>query len=471
MKKAKKIMAVLLASVLVCNLSTLSAQAAKKKANVQSVTITKPDTTTLVLKKKKGYKLKIKVKTTGQISKKVSFKSSNAKVIRVNSKGKLTALKNGTAKITVRSKADSKKKDTLTVKVGIPVSSVQLNKTQINGTVGEKIKLEASVSPAKATVKTVSFKSNNSAVVTVTKKGGLTLVAEGSAKITATAKDGSGKKAVCQVNVKKSDTSGTPPTEEKIPQYEGYTLKWHDEFEGDKLNEDDWNYETHEPGWVNNELQAYVKSDQNIYLKDGKLVIKPIKTGEGENASYTSGRINTQNKHDFTYGRFEVKAKVPTGAGYLPAFWMMPTDENLYGQWPRCGEIDIMEVMGSDISKAYGMIHYGNPHSESQGTKVLTDGNYSDEYHVFSCEWEPGSITWYIDGELYHHENDWYSTTVGQGTISYPAPFDQPFYMILNLAVGGSWVGYPDENTDFENQSFMVDWVRAYQKDSYIDGV
>ncbi len=479
MKNGKRIMAVVLASVLVFSLSMPPVQAAKKKtkAKVYSVTITKPDTTTLVLKKKKTYKLKTKVKATGKISKKVTFKSSNPKVVKVSSKGKLTAVKNGTAKITVRSKANSKKKDTLTVKVGTPVSKIKLNKTQINGTVGQKVQLKKSVSPSKATVKTVSFKSSNTAVAKVNSKGEVRLVKEGTAKVTATAKDGSGKKAVCRVVVKKKATSEAektteePGTEDKIPEYEGYTLQWHDEFDGDKLNENDWNYETHEPGWVNNELQAYVKSDENVYVKDGKLVIKPVKTGEGENATYTSGRINTQNKHDFTYGRFEVRAKVPTGKGYLPAFWMMPTNENLYGQWPRCGEIDIMEVMGSDVSKAYGTIHYGNPHSESQGTKVLTKGNFADEYHVFSCEWEPGSIKWYMDGELYHQENDWHSTTVGQGTVSYPAPFDQPFYMILNLAVGGSWVGYPDETTDFENQAFVVDWVRAYQKESYDENV
>ena len=166
-----------------------------------------------------------------------------------------------------------------------------------------------------------------------------------------------------------------------------------------------------------------------------------------------------------------MRAKVPDGQGYLPAFWMMPTNENLYGQWPRCGEIDIMEVMGQNTKKAYGTIHYGNPHSESQGTSVLDQGSYSDEYHTFSCEWAPGSIKWYVDGILYHEENDWYSTTVGQGTITYPAPFDQPFYMILNLAVGGSWVGNPDDTTDFEHAAFVVDYVKAYQKSSYDENV
>ena len=223
--------------------------------------------------------------------------------------------------------------------------------------------------------------------------------------------------------------------------------------------------ETHEPGWVNEELQAYVDNTDNIYVQDGNLVIKPIKKVDGEgNATYTSGRINTQGKHDFTYGLFETRVKVPTGKGYLPAFWMMPTNENLYGQWPRCGEIDIMEVMGDNTKKAYGTIHYGNPHGQAQGTKVITEGDFSSQYHTYAVEWEPGKIVWYVDGIKYHEAKDWYSTTEGQGTVAYPAPFDQPFYMILNLAIGGSWVGYPDETTTYDDQAFTVDYVKAYQK-------
>ena len=189
--------------------------------------------------------------------------------------------------------------------------------------------------------------------------------------------------------------------------------------------------------------------------------------------SYTSGRISTQNLKTFTYGRFEVRAKVPNGQGYLPAFWLMANDENVYGQWPRCGEIDCMEVMGQDTNKLYGTIHYGNPHAESQGTYTIKDGekSFSDDFHTFTCDWEPGKITWYVDGIKYHEESNWHSTTEGQGTLTYPAPFDQPFYIILNLAVGGSWVGNPNEETNFVNNPFVVDYVRVYQKDSYDENV
>ena len=265
--------------------------------------------------------------------------------------------------------------------------------------------------------------------------------------------------------------------------YEGYTKVWGDEFDGDSLNRDDWNVETHEKGWVNSELQEYVDSEENIQVKDGKLVINPVKkvssiesndaASTKEVVSYTSGRVSTQNKQTFTYGRFVCRAKVPKGQGYLPAFWLMANDENLYGQWPRCGEIDCMEVMGQETNKAYGTVHYGNPHAQSQGTYYTgeNESDFSDDFHVFTCDWEPGKITWYVDGVKYYEENDWYSTTVGQGTLAYPAPFDQPFYIILNLAVGGSWVGNPNDETSFENNPYEIDYVRVYQKDSYNEDV
>lgn len=254
---------------------------------------------------------------------------------------------------------------------------------------------------------------------------------------------------------------------------QGYQLKWQDNFDGNFLNRADWNVELHEKGWVNSEWQEYVDSDKNIQVKDGKLLIKPVETVNADGTrSYTSGRINTQGKHDFKYGYFECRAKVPTGKGYLPAFWMMPTDENLYGQWPKCGEIDIMEVMGQETNKAYGTIHYGEPHDQSQGTcTVDVKNNFADQYHTYACDWEPGKITWYIDGVKFHEESDWFSAKSGQGEVAYPAPFDQPFYMILNLAVGGSWVGYPDDSTTYADQQFAVDYVKVYQKDSYDENV
>ncbi len=406
------------------------------------------------------------------------FTSSNENIAKVSSQGVIQGISVGTAKITVMVKntnltttcevtvLEAIKSDgvvnTQPSNEVIAAKQIVLNKTEITLNEAETDKIIATVHPQNASNKVVIFSSSNNEVVTVDASGNITAIKAGNATITARVA-GTSVSATCNVVVKK---------EEVRLSYEGYNLKWHDDFEGTSLNREDWNVETHEVGWVNNELQEYVDSEHNILVKDGNLEIKPIKTvDEHGTISYTSGRVNTQNKHDFTYGLFEVRAKVPAGKGFLPAFWMMATDENLYGQWPRCGEIDIMEIMGQQNDKLYGTLHYGNPHNESQGTHILTGDNFTDNYHTFSCEWEPGKIRWYIDGVLYHEESDWYSTTIGQGTITYPAPFDQPFYMILNLAVGGNWVGNPDGTTGFENAAYVIDYVKAYQKDSYDDNV
>ena len=262
----------------------------------------------------------------------------------------------------------------------------------------------------------------------------------------------------------------------KPSEYTEKDLVWQEDFNGKKLNTKDWNYEFHEPGWVNAELQSYDDSKKNTYLKDGCLVIQALKTEKKDGTVYyTSGRINTQGKHAYTYGRFEARLKVPKGKGFLPAFWMMPDDETFYGQWPKCGEIDIMEVMGQETNKLYGTLHYGEPHGMQQQTVVLSDGDYHNDFHTFAVEWEPGEIRWYCDGKCYQTVNDWFTKRPGFGEQTFPAPFDQPFYVILNLAVGGSWVGYPDDSVNFDPDSddakMYVDYVKIYQKKEYNENV
>jgi len=243
--------------------------------------------------------------------------------------------------------------------------------------------------------------------------------------------------------------------------YEGYRLVWQEDFSGETLNEDDWNIELHEPGWVNHELQEYTASAENVFLEKNQLVLKAVRKPDG---SYTSGRVSTQGKRDFTYGIFEARLKVPKGRGYLPAFWLMTTDEEQYGQWPRCGEIDIMEVLGHDTGTNYGTIHFGIPHKQSQGKCTLETGSFSDDFHVFALKWEPGKLRWYVDGKRMFAETDWYCAREETGPIAYPAPFNHPFYIILNLAVGGDWPGDPDAHTDFEKEALVVDYVKVYQE-------
>ncbi|MBR3307762.1 MAG: family 16 glycosylhydrolase [Lachnospiraceae bacterium] len=274
------------------------------------------------------------------------------------------------------------------------------------------------------------------------------------------------------------DIEGFTPEDEydtveevEITAPEGYHLVWNDEFSGSALSPDDWNYEVHEVGWVNHELQEYVASEEYAYVKDGNLVIQPVKKEEGGNVSYYSGRVNTQNHHDYKYGWFEARLKVPKGKGFLPAFWMMPQDEDYYGQWPKCGEIDIMEVLGDEVKRNYGTLHFGEPHTQRQGTFDMANGNYADDFHTFAVEWEPGVIRWYVDGEKYFETSDWFSA-LGDEERPYPAPFNQPFHVILNVAVGGDWPGDPAPDTAFdENAQMVVDYVRIFQKDSYDENV
>jgi beta-glucanase (GH16 family) len=176
----------------------------------------------------------------------------------------------------------------------------------------------------------------------------------------------------------------------------------------------------------------------------------------------------SQHKQSWKYGKIEVKAKLPQGQGIWPAIWMMPENDSTYGEWPMGGEIDLMELLGNEPNKIYGTIHYGNPHEQSQGTYTLPNGqSFADSYHVFTIEWEPGEIRWYVDGHLYYTANNWFSRDLtNEADYTYPAPFDQPFYMILNCAVGGTWPGNPDTTTVFP-QEMDVDYVRVYQKDTY----
>ena len=259
------------------------------------------------------------------------------------------------------------------------------------------------------------------------------------------------------------------PAKDGASSYTDADLVWKDDFSGDKLNMKDWNYEYHAPGWVNSELQEYVDSSENVYVKDGMLVIQAVKKKDANGkTTYTSGRVNTQKKHDYLYGRFEARLKVPKGKGFLPAFWMMPTEENLYGQWPKCGEVDIMEVLGDATAKNYGTVHFGEPHMQRQGTYSPSSGDFAGDFHVFACEWDPGEMRFYIDGNFYYKTSDWFTKRNGFGEVTYPAPFDQNFYMILNLAVGGNWPGNPDDSTKFaENARLVVDYVKVYQKKAY----
>ena len=183
---------------------------------------------------------------------------------------------------------------------------------------------------------------------------------------------------------------------------------------------------------------------------------------------FSSGYVTTEGKQDFLYGRYEAGIRVPAGQGYLPTFGLMAKEkEDGYGEWPLCGEIDIMEVLGKDVTTSFHTLHYGNPeHVEEQET-VSGEVSYADEFHIFMLDWEPEGLTWYVDGEKVYEVNELIAGEVEENSFSYPAPFDKEFYVALNLAIGGTRAQDPDLNAveDMENQQFEIDYVRVYQKD------
>ena len=235
-------------------------------------------------------------------------------------------------------------------------------------------------------------------------------------------------------------------------------LVWSDEFNGTSLDLTKWTPIVGEGGAVsgNAELQYYTDRSQNIQVSSGTLKIIALLESYGGN-SYTSARMQTKNLGDWLYGRFEARIKLPVAQGMWPAFWLLPTD-NTYGIWPRSGEIDIMELIGREPSHAYATIHTSADATvHSFGNRYdLSNGTFADAFHVFSMEWSPNLLKFYVDGVLY-------STQTNTTVSPYPWVFDKRFYMLLNLAIGGPWPGAPDATTTFP-QTMEVDYVRVYQK-------
>lgn len=249
----------------------------------------------------------------------------------------------------------------------------------------------------------------------------------------------------------------TDPTGYTTPSsYPGYTLKWNDEFNGTSIDQNNWGYDLGASGWGNNELQNYTSLNANSYIANGSLVIEAIK---GPNGNYTSARMITKGKRTFQYGRIDIRAKLPKGQGIWPALWMLGTNIDNVG-WPACGEIDIMEYLGHQTSTVHGTAHWGaqgSTSSQSSSSRFdLTSGNFYEKFHVFSIIWEANRIRWYMDDQLFHTV----TTTTTNGAANWR--FNQEFFFIFNIAVGGNWPGYPDATTQFPQKMF-VDYVRVFQ--------
>ncbi|MCB9206431.1 MAG: glycoside hydrolase family 16 protein [Ignavibacteriales bacterium] len=242
---------------------------------------------------------------------------------------------------------------------------------------------------------------------------------------------------------------------------DGYKLVWNDEFDNSAIDLNKWEHEVNANGGGNNELQYYTARPENSFVKEGNLHLVALQeeyTDDGETRYYTSARMRTATKGDWTYVRVDVKAKLPYGQGLWPAIWMLPTDWQ-YGGWPASGEIDIMEHVGYDPGRIHGSIHteaYNHRiGTQKSGTKVIPDAN--TEFHIYSIEWSEEKIVFLIDGEIYFtFEND------KQGKYE-TWPFDKRFHLLLNVAVGGDWPGNPTTQTIFPKE-MVVDYVRVYEK-------
>lgn len=259
---------------------------------------------------------------------------------------------------------------------------------------------------------------------------------------------------------------------------EGFVLVWNDEFDGDALDTTKWDYmygnggEYGKPGWGNYEMQYYLNREENVRVEDGKLIITAMEES-GTAMRYTSARIRTvTNSGDVlfatTYGRVEARIKLPAGEGLWPAFWMLPVDESIYGLWSASGEIDIMEAKGRLPQQFSCAAHYGReyPQNVYSGQEyVFPEGTSIQDYHLYSIEWEPGEIRWYVDNECYYTLNDFYSEKPDGTSQGDTAPFDVPFYLMLNMAIGGRFDPQANlNNTEFP-QEMEVDFVRVYHKE------
>ncbi|WP_151087894.1 glycoside hydrolase family 16 protein [Hymenobacter baengnokdamensis] len=239
--------------------------------------------------------------------------------------------------------------------------------------------------------------------------------------------------------------------------YADYSVQvWSDEFNDSSLDATKWSYEIQDV-WFNNELEATTNSRNNVTLTGGMLNITAIQQNYN-GRQYTSGRINTKGKQQFTFGRIDVRAKLPKGKGMWPAIWMLGANDS-QASWPACGEIDIMELKGSSPSTDYSTVHYGSSVATHQykGTVYAlpstANGDFSTDFHVFSCVRSMNQMDFYVDGNKYY--------TLTSSDVS-PYPFNNPFYAILNLAVGGDFDGNPDGSTTFP-QTMQVDYVRFFQ--------
>ena len=404
----------------------------------------------------------------------VSWVSSNEAIATVSAEGLVTAKSEGEAVITA---ATSSALASCTVKVAKKAQASEpaepvdpevlvLTLDGLKLTVGESVTLKATSSLGGQ----IEWSSSNVAVATVS-NGLVTAAAKGEAVIKAKTDSA---EAQCTVTVKEASHPVIPdPDADK----EGYRLVWRDEFNGASLDTAKWGYQTGIKDiygssvgpdyWGNSELQYY--TEDAVSVSDGSLKITATKQQQGDRP-YTSGRILTRDKASFTYGYFEARMKTPTGSGMWPAFWMLPqpsspaNSENEYGGWPANGEIDIMEAKGRLENKVDTTLHFGKAwDAHDYVTQETTLSSNTDDWHVYAVDWTADAISWFVDGQkvLTVTKNRWWSQDASNQGKS--QPFDKPFYILFNLAVGGMYDSYNQPDGSFTSAAMYVDYVRVYE--------
>ena len=268
-----------------------------------------------------------------------------------------------------------------------------------------------------------------------------------------------------------SETNTNNNEDSMKPTPDEWQLVWSDEFDSDVIDEEKWNKLLWRPGWVNNELQAYTAETNNIFIENGNLVLQALYQpgytgtdyqGNGYTTDYTSGRLNTAGKAEWSYGRFEIRAKLPEGVGSWPAIWMLGSSISSIG-WPACGEIDIMEHVGFDEGNIHASIHTTayNHILGTQKTAHINVPTATDSFHVYTLEWTANYMYFMVDDQPLHFVYNDSENDVDKW------PFDQSAYLILNLAVGGDWGGAQGVDNSSFPMSMLVDYVRIYESTEY----
>ena len=238
--------------------------------------------------------------------------------------------------------------------------------------------------------------------------------------------------------------------------YAGYSLAWADEFNVKDINANSWTFETgNNNGWGNSELEYYTDRTQNVFVSGGNLVLE-ARAEPYNTFKYTSTRMITKNKKIFKFGRIDVRAKMPKGKGIWPALWMLGNNIDQVN-WPACGEMDILELLGHEPNKIYGTMHWGNStaaHASKGTSYTLPTGSFDQQFHVYSLIWKMNDLRVLIDDQEF--------LRVASTDVSGTYPFNSDFFFIFNIAVGGAWPGSPDNNTVFP-QRMVVDYIRVFQ--------